>query len=143
LCRALHLGGIVRDVGKVAVHEHILLKIGPLTPEERKIMEQHPIVGERICTPLKSLRHVLPSFDTITKNLTVGANPDGLKGEEIPLTARILQIVDTYDALATDRPYRRAMQPEEVFSIMHGEAKRGWWDDSLICEFQSMVMKTP
>ena len=56
------------------------------------------------------------------------------------LQARILQIVDIYDALATDRPYRKAIQPEEVFNIMHGEARRGWWDDSLICKFQSMIL---
>src|ERR1700732_849386 len=77
------------------------------------------------------------------KNINIATKPDRLKGEEIPLTARILRIVDIYDALATDRPYRKAIQPEEVFSIMHGEARRGWWDDSLICEFQSMIMKTP
>jgi putative two-component system response regulator len=143
LCRALHLAGIVHDVGKVAVPEHILLKTGPLTPEERKIMEQHPIVGERICAPLKSLRHVLPIIRHHHEKLNGSGYPDGLKGEEIPLTARILQIVDIYDALATDRPYRKAIQPEEVFSIMHGEANRGWWDDSLICDFQEMIMKTP
>jgi putative two-component system response regulator len=128
LCRALHLGGIVHDVGKVAVPDH---------------MEQHPIVGERICAPLKSLRHVLPIIRHHHEKLNGSGYPDGLKGEEIPLTARILQIVDIYDALATDRPYRKAFQPEEVFTIMHEEAKRGWWDDSLICEFQSMIKKTP
>ena len=143
LCRALHLGGIVHDIGKVAVPEHILLKGGPLTPEERKIMEQHTIVGERICMPLKSLRHVLPIIRHHHEKLDGSGYPDGLKGEEIPLTARILQIVDIYDALATDRPYHKAIQPEEVFTIMHEEAKRGWWDDSLICEFQSMIMKIP
>jgi putative two-component system response regulator len=140
LCRALHLGGIVHDVGKVAVPEHILLKGGPLTPEERKIMEQHTIVGERICMPLKSLRHVLPIIRHHHEKLDGSGYPDGLKGEEIPLTARILQVVDIYDALATDRPYRKALGPEEAFSIMHGEARRGWWGDSLICEFQSMIL---
>ena len=143
LCRALHLAGIVHDVGKVAIPEQILLKAGPLTPEERKFMEQHPLIGERICAPLKSLRHVLPIIRHHHEKLDGSGYPDGLKGEEIPLTARILQIVDIYDALATDRPYRKAILPEEVFSIMHEEAKRGWWDDSLICEFQSMIMKTP
>jgi putative two-component system response regulator len=143
LCRALHLAGIVHDVGKVAIPEQILLKAGPLTPEERKVMEQHPLIGERICAPLKSLRHVLPIIRHHHEKLDGSGYPDGLKGEEIPLTARILQIVDIYDALATDRPYRKAIQPEEVFSIMHEEAKRGWWDDSLICELQSIMMKTP
>jgi putative two-component system response regulator len=85
----------------------------------------------------------LPIIRHHHEKLNGSGDPDGLKGEEIPLTARILQIVDIYDALATDRPYCKAIQPEEVFTIMHEEAKRGWWDDSLICEFQSMIMKTP
>jgi putative two-component system response regulator len=140
LRRALHLGGIVHDVGKVAVPEQILLKPGPLSPEERKIMEQHTIVGERICTPLKSFRHVLPIIRHHHEKGDGSGYPDGLKGDQIPLTARILQTVDIYDALATDRPYRKALPLEKVFSIMHEEAKRGWWDDSLICEFQSLIL---
>ncbi len=139
LCKALHLGGIVHDIGKVAVPEHILLKPGPLTPEERKIVEQHPVVGERICAPLKSFRHVLPIIRHHHEKLDGSGYPDGLQGEQIPLTARILQTVDVYDALATDRPYRKALLPEQVFSIMHEEAKRGWWDDSLIRELESLI----
>jgi cyclic di-GMP phosphodiesterase len=140
LRRALHLGGIVHDVGKVAVPEHILLKPGPLNPEERKIMEQHAIIGERICAPLKSFRHVLPIIRHHHEKLDGSGYPDGLKGEEIPLTARILQTVDIYDALTTDRPYHKAMSSEKAFSIMHEEAKRGWWDEPLIREFASLIL---
>lgn len=140
LRRALHLGGIVHDVGKVAVPEHILLKPGPLNPEERKIMEQHTIIGERICAPLKSFRHVLPIIRHHHEKLDGSGYPDGLKGEEIPLTARILQTVDIYDALTTDRPYHKAMSSEKAFSIMHEEAKRGWWDEPLIREFASLIL---
>jgi putative two-component system response regulator len=129
---ALRRAGIVHDVGKVTVPEHILLKPGPLTPEERKIMEQHPITGERICAPMKSFRRVLPIIRHHHEKLDGSGYPDGLKGEDIPMTARILQTVDVYDALTTDRPYRKALSSQEALSIMRSEVKKGWWDGGLV-----------
>jgi putative two-component system response regulator len=129
---ALRRAGIVHDVGKVAVPEHILLKPGPLTPEERKIMEQHPITGERICAPMKSFRRVLPIIRHHHEKLDGSGYPDGLKGEDIPMTVRILQTVDIYDALTTDRPYRKALSSQEALSIMRSEVKKGWWDGGLV-----------
>jgi putative two-component system response regulator len=129
---ALRRAGIVHDVGKVAVPEHILLKPGPLTPEERKIMEKHPITGERICAPMKSFRRVLPIIRHHHEKLDGSGYPDGLKGDEIPLTARILQTVDVYDALTTTRPYRKALSPQAAFEIMRAEVKKGWWDGGLV-----------
>lgn len=129
---ALRRAGIVHDVGKVAVPEHILLKPGPLTPEERKIMEQHPITGERICAPMKSFRRVLPIIRHHHEKLDGSGYPDGLKGEDIPMTARILQTVDIYDALTTDRPYRKALPSQEALAIMRSEVKKGWWDGGLV-----------
>jgi putative two-component system response regulator len=136
---ALRRGGLVHDIGKLGVPEHILLKPGPLTPEERKIMEQHTIMGERICAPLKSFRHVLPIIRSHHEKRDGSGYPDGLKGEEVPLTARILQITDIYDALTTDRPYRKALAPEKAFAIMREEVKRGWWDGSILDEFEAVV----
>jgi putative two-component system response regulator len=137
---ALRRAGIVHDIGKVAVPEHILLKPGPLTPEERKIMEQHPLTGERICAPLKSFRRVLPIIRYHHEKLDGSGYPDGLKGEEIPLTARILQTVDVYDALTTDRPYRKAFAPQAAFAIMNEEVKKGWWDGSLLDELEALIV---
>jgi putative two-component system response regulator len=139
---ALRRGGIVHDVGKVAVPEHILLKPGPLTDEEWKIMKQHPAAGERICRPLKSFRLVLPIIRHHHEKWDGSGYPDGLKGEEIPLTARILQTVDIYDALTTDRPYRKAMSPDKALSVMREEVKRGWWDGSLINPLEALVLET-
>jgi putative two-component system response regulator len=136
---ALRRGGLVHDIGKLAVPEHILLKPGPLTPEERKIMEQHTIAGERICAPLRSFRHVLPIIRHHHEKQDGSGYPDGLKGEQIPLTARILQITDIYDALTTDRPYRKALSAEKAFTIMREEAKRGWWDRSVLDAFAALV----
>ena len=136
---ALRRAGIVHDIGKVAVPESILLKPGPLTLEERKIMEQHPIVGVRICEPLRSFRQVLPIIRHHHEKLDGSGYPDGLKGDEIPVTARIMTIVDIYDALTTERPYRSALSPTEAFSIMEKEAKMGWWDVRLIEELRILT----
>jgi putative two-component system response regulator len=137
---ALRRAGIVHDVGKVAVPEHILLKPGPLTPEERKIMEQHPITGERICAPMKSFRRVLPIIRHHHEKLDGSGYPDGLKGEDIPMTARILQTVDVYDALTTDRPYRKALSSQEALAIMRSEVKKGWWDGGLVDILETLFM---
>ena len=101
---ALRRAGIVHDVGKVAVPDAILLKPGPLRPDEWGIMRKHPVIGERICAPLKSFRFVLPIIRHHHERFDGSGYPDELKGEQIPLTARVLQIVDVYDALTTERP---------------------------------------
>lgn len=137
---ALRRGGLVHDIGKLAVPESILLKPGPLTPEERKIMEKHTIDGERICAPLRSFRHVLPIIRHHHEKWDGSGYPDGLKGAQIPLTARILQVTDIYDALTTDRPYRKALPSEKAFAIMREEVKRGWWDVSILDEFEAIVL---
>lgn len=140
---ALRRGGIVHDIGKVAVPENILQKPGPLTAEERKIMEQHTVVGERICAPLKSFHEVLPIIRSHHERIDGTGYPDGLKGNEIPLTARILTTVDIYDALTTDRPYRKALPQAEAFATIREEVKRGWWDGSLVDEFEALLKNSP
>jgi len=136
---ALHRGGIVHDIGKVAVPEHILLKAGPLSLEERRIVEQHPVVGERICRPLKSFRRVLPIIRHHHERWDGSGYPDGLQGEAIPLVARTLQTVDIYDSLTTDRPYRQALSSEQAFAVMREEAQRGWRDVALIDPFEAVI----
>ena len=137
---ALRRAGIVHDVGKVAVPDHILLKPGPLDSEEWKIMRQHPLIGERICSPLKSFRHVLPIIRQHHEKLDGSGYPDGLKGEEIALTAQIMQTVDIYDALSTARPYRKALSPKEAFAIIYSEVKKGWWNEELVNLLEKVVL---
>jgi putative two-component system response regulator len=138
---ALRRAGIVHDVGKVAVPDHILLKTTPLTKQEWEIIKQHPVIGEKICSPLKSFRLVTPIIRHHHEKLDGSGYPDGLKGDQIPLTAQILQTVDIYDALTTDRPYRRALRPAEAFAIMRQEVRRGWWDSSLVDELEALTQQ--
>ena len=138
---ALRRGGILHDIGKVAVPEQILLKSGPLTPEEREIMEQHTVVGERICSPLKSFRMVLPIIRHHHEKLDGSGYPDGLKNGAIPLTAKILQTVDVYDALTTHRPYRKALSRAAAFQQIREEVRRGWWDGALVDEFEDLLVR--
>jgi putative two-component system response regulator len=142
-CIALRRAGIVHDIGKVAVPDHILLKPGPLTTEERNVMEMHPQVGERICAPLKSFRLVLPIIRHHHEKQDGSGYPDHLQGEHIPLGARILQTGDLYDALTTDRPYRAALAPRRAFQILHSECDRGWWDRRLLDCLESLIAAQP
>jgi putative two-component system response regulator len=140
---ALRRGGIVHDIGKVAVPEFVLLKPGPLDAAERKIMEQHTIAGERICAPLKTFRNVLPIIRSHHEKQDGSGYPDHLKGREIPLTARILQTVDIYDSLTTDRPYRKALSPGTAIELMWEETRRGWWDRELVGALQELLQESP
>jgi putative two-component system response regulator len=136
---ALRRAGVVHDIGKIGVPEHVLIKNGPLTADEWIIMKQHPVIGERICAPLKSFRLVLPIIRYHHEKLDGSGYPEGLRGDQIPLTARILQVTDVYDALTTDRPYRAALPREEALEIMREEVKRGWWESSLVDELETLV----
>ena len=102
-------------------------------------MRQHPVVGERICQPMKSFRSVLPIIRHHHEKLDGSGYPDGLAGEAIPLTARIMTVVDIYDSFTTNRPYRFALTHEEAFSILQEEVRKGWWDGRLIEEFKNLM----
>ena len=136
---ALRRAGSVHDVGKVAVPDAILLKPSRLTEEEMLVVMQHPIVGERICLPLKTFSLVLPIIRHHHEKQDGSGYPDGLCGDQVPLTARILQIVDVYDALTTQRPYKRALSPADALQTMQEEVDKGWWDPQLFARFQPMI----
>jgi len=88
-----------------------------------------------MCAPLKSLRRILPVIRNHHERMDGSGYPDGLRGESIPLKARILQVADIYDALTTDRPYRGALPPEEALQILFSEAENGWLDASVVLKF--------
>jgi putative two-component system response regulator len=137
----LRRGGFLHDLGKIAVPDEILRKGSDLTAEEWQIMKQHPIAGETICRPLKSLRMVLPIIRNHHEHWNGSGYPDGLSGEDIPLLARILQVVDVYDALVTARPYKPALPHEQAAETMRQEAASGLWDPNLVGEFFQMLRK--
>jgi len=137
--RALKRGGYLHDLGKIAVPDEILKKGTNLAPEEWVIMKLHPITGETICKPLKSLRLVLPIIRHHHEHSDGSGYPDGLRAEEIPLLPRILQVVDVYDALRTARPYKPALSHDQAAQTMHEEARRGLWDADLVAEYFSML----
>src|SRR5271168_2355588 len=139
--KALRRAGVVHDIDKVAVPDSILLKPGPLTEDETKVMQKHPVVGERICAPLKTFRLVLPIIRHHHEKYDGSGYPDGLVGDAIPLTARVLQLSDVYDALTTDRPYKVAFAPEVALDLMDEECERGWWDRQLLTVFRQMILE--
>ena len=136
---ALGRGGYLHDLGKIAVPDEILKKGSNLTPAEWEIMKQHPVTGERICRPLKSLRLVLPIIRYHHEHSDGSGYPDGLLAAEIPLLPRILQVVDVYDALRTARPYKPALGHEQAAQTMHAEAQTGFWEKELVSEFFAML----
>jgi putative two-component system response regulator len=136
---ALRRAGVVHDIGKIAVPDSIILKPSSLSPDEWKLMREHPVLGERICAPLKSFRSVLPIIRSHHEKCDGSGYPDGLKGEDIPITARVLQIVDVYDALTTIRPYKPAFSITDALQTMKTEVAKGWWDPNIFDEFERFI----
>ena len=114
---------------------------GLLTEEEWQIMRLHTIRGEEICRPMKTLAPVLPIIRSHHERWDGTGYPDGLRGEEIPLLARILQVADIYDALTTARPYKPAFSHQHAMEIMLEEARRGWRDPELVPLFAEVAQQ--
>jgi putative two-component system response regulator len=136
---ALRRGGFLHDLGKIRVPDEILKKGSDLTAEEWAVMKQHPVTGESICKPLRSLKLVLPIIRHHHEHWNGSGYPDRLAAKEIPLLARILQVVDVYDALRTARPYKPALTHEDSARVMTEEARQGLWDREMVGEFFSML----
>jgi putative two-component system response regulator len=138
---ALRRAGYLHDLGKIAVPDSILKKGSDLTLPEWEIMKQHPVTGENICKPLKSLKLVLPIIRHHHEHADGSGYPDGLRAGEIPLLPRILQVVDVYDALRTARPYKPALSHDQSAETMRQEARQGLWDAELVNEFFNLLVE--
>jgi putative two-component system response regulator len=136
----LHRGGFLHDIGKLSVPDATLVKNGPLSGSEWAIVEQHPVVGEQICRELRSLHDVCPIVRSHHERLDGSGYPDGLTGEDIPITAQIVSLADAYDSLTTDRPYRPAVAVDVAIGILRREATRGWRRSDLV-ETMAQVLK--
>jgi len=136
---ALWKAGVVHDLGKIKVPDAILLKPGPLTSEERAVIEEHPVTGDEICKPIRSFRRVRPIIRHHHERMDGSGYPDRLRGDEIPVTARVLHVVDVFDALITTRPYKPAFPLERALSTLQDEARRGWQDGEIVSSFCDLV----
>lgn len=131
--------GRLHDIGKICLSELILNKPERLTDNEIKMIKKHPVIGEEICQPLSSLSGLLPGIRSHHEKWDGSGFPDNLAGEDIPLMARILAILDTFDAMVTIRPYRDKMSIETTLDIMESERYSGQWDPELINIFLKMI----
>ena len=138
----LKYGAILHDIGKVGVSEAILRKPGPLDEEEWREMKQHPVVGEGICAPLRFSREVGPIIRHHHERWDGKGYADGLTGEDIPFLARVIAVVDAYDAMSSDRPYRLALPIDErVRRLSEGAGTQ--WDPQLVRVFLETVDDSP
>ncbi len=136
----LHWASILHDVGKIGVPEKILNKVGPLDDKEYEIIKEHPAKGYNILKPIDQLTDVLPSILHHHERYDGRGYPNGLKGEEIPLTARIISVVDTFDAITSRRAYRSARAPEEALKIIEDVAGTQL-DPYLVSVFKDLLNK--
>lgn len=137
--KILRKAGILHDIGKIGFSEKILRKPAGLTEEETKIIRKHPLIGESICRPLLSMQSVLPAIRSHHERWDGNGYPDKLRGDEIPLMARILAILDSYDAMVSIRPYRDKRTMDDVLSVMGKEQYAGQWDPQLTGLFVQMA----
>lgn len=138
-CEALFKGGQIHDLGMVRLPEAVVSKTGGLTADELDLMKQHTVWGEEMCRPVAGLRDVLPILRHHHEQHGGRGYPDGLSGDEIPLLARIVSVVDTFDSLCSDRPYRRRHSLSEATRNLGMYTRRGWLDPKLTEAFLQMV----
>jgi putative two-component system response regulator len=139
MLRALRLGGYLHDLGKIAVPDGILLKPGPLDPLEQERIRAHPGAGSDLVLGLRSLELVRPIMRHHHEKWDGSGYPDGLKGEAIPLGARIISVVDVFDALHTDRPYKTALSRSDAVSLLIRETDAGYWDPRVVDSFLEIL----
>jgi putative nucleotidyltransferase with HDIG domain len=118
----LHRGGLLHDLGKIGVPPEILDKPGKLTEEEEKIMRQHAELGARILEPISAYAEVIPMVLQHHERFAGAGYPDGLLGGAISFGARIFAVADTFDAMTSDRPYRKAFPKERAIEVIKQEA---------------------
>ena len=137
--RTLERVSILHDVGKIGIPDSILLKPAKLTEEEWEVMRKHPIMGEEICHPLRSLQDVCPVIRYHHEKYNGMGYPDGLLADSIPYLARVFQILDAFDALTSERPYKRAFTVKEALETLIEEKEKGFWDPELVSKFFKFI----
>jgi putative two-component system response regulator len=136
---ALERGGFLHDIGKVGIPDAVLLKPGRLTAAEHELVKEHTVIGDRLCGELRSLRRVRPIVRSHHERIDGSGYPDGLRGAAIPLLAQIVGVVDVFDALTTERPYKAALPFAKAAEELRREAARGWRRADLVATFLEQV----
>jgi putative nucleotidyltransferase with HDIG domain len=134
----IRYGALLHDVGKIGIRDYILLKPGPLTAAEFSIMQQHPHIGANILNHIKSLSNVIPMIRCHHERIDGTGYPDHRSGLDIPVEARIISIADAYDAMTSDRAYRKAMQPEAALQVLL-RGRNTHWDGELVDAFVKLM----
>jgi len=137
--QALKRGGMLHDIGMLAIPESVILKSGPLDPTELEMVRTHTTVGDSLCANLRSLQAVRPIVRHHHERRDGSGYPDHLGGDEIPLLAQIISIVDVYDAVTTRRAYQQSKSGDEAIGILRSEVEKGWRDHDLVEEFVMLI----
>jgi putative two-component system response regulator len=136
---ALECGGFLHDIGKVGIPDAVLLKPGRLTAEEYDLMKRHTVIGDQLCEGLRSLQRARPIVRHHHERRDGSGYPDGLGGDDIPLLAQIMSIVDVFDAATTPRPYKPAAPAQRATEELTEEVERGWRRGDLVEAFLSLA----
>jgi HD-GYP domain-containing protein (c-di-GMP phosphodiesterase class II) len=131
-------GALLHDIGKMAIPDSILLKPGPLTPEERLVVEKHPVYAREWLAPIEYLTPAIDIPYSHHERWDGSGYPEGLKGEEIPLAARIFAVIDVWDALNSDRPYRKAWPFDKAMTYIKAQSGKHF-DPQVLSEFIEMI----
>jgi putative two-component system response regulator len=137
--QTLRRGGYLHDIGMLAVPDTLLRRAGRLEPDEFERIKMHTVIGDRLCGNLRTLQAVRPIVRHHHERLDGSGYPDRLKGDEIPLLAQIIGLIDVYDAITSQRPYQDAQSSEAALELLHEQVARGWRRHDLVGEFTAMV----
>ena len=137
--QALHRGGFLHDVGMLAIPLSVLQKTGPLDHEELALVRSHTAKGDELCRNLRSLQSVRPIIRHHHERLDGSGYPDRLRGEELPLLAQIIGVVDVYDALTTPRPYQQTLTARQAIRVLRDQVDRGWRQQHLVETLASVI----
>jgi putative two-component system response regulator len=137
--KELKTASLLHDIGKIGVPDEILNKPGKLTNEEFEVMKNHTVFGSKILQPLSGFTHLVGMVRSHHEKLDGSGYPDGLKGEDIYITTRILTVIDIYDALITERPYKKAFTKEVALQILEGDVEKGYLDRRVFETFKYVL----
>jgi putative two-component system response regulator len=137
--QALYRGGFLHDIGMLVISDTVIRKSGPLDEQEYELVKSHTVVGDTLCSNLRSLQPVRPIIRSHHERLDGTGYPDRLLGDEVPITAQIVGIVDVYEALTAPRPYQTARNTDDALAVLRTHVERGWRRADLVDAFADLI----